>query len=58
MEVARDVAKLEAVRGGERQHDIVFGRRGLQLEIEFAAKALAQRQTPGSIEAAAERRCE
>ena len=54
MEVTRDVAKLEAVRGGQRQHDIVFGRRRLQLEIEFAAKALAQRQSPGAIEAAAE----
>ena len=56
MEVTRDVAKLEAVRGGQRQHDIVFGRRGLQLEIEFAAKALAKRKTPGSIQAAAEGR--
>ena len=55
MEVTRDVAKLETVRRGQRQHDIVFGRRRLQLEIEFAAEALAQSQTPGPIEAAAER---
>ena len=56
MEIARDVAKLETVRRGQRQHDIVLGRRRLQLEIEFAAEALAQGQAPGAIEAAAERR--
>ena len=56
MEVARDLAKLEAVGAGERQYDIVLGRRRLQFEVELAAKALAQRQAPGPIEAAAERR--
>ena len=56
MEVARDIAKLETVRRGQRQDDIVFGRRRLQFEIEFAAEALAQSQSPGAIEPAAERR--
>ena len=55
MEIARDVAELEAVRGGQRQHDIVLGRRRLQFEVELAAEALAQRQAPGAIDAAAER---
>ena len=41
------------MRGGQRQDDVVLGRRRLQLEIELAAKALAQRQTPGAIDAAA-----
>ena len=56
MEVAGDVAELETVRRGQRQHDVVLGRRRLQLEIELAAKALAQREAPGPIDAAAERR--
>ena len=42
MEVTRNIAKLETVRGRERQNDIVLGRRGLQLEIELATEALAQ----------------
>ena len=53
MQVARNLGKIEAVRPGQRQHDVVFGRRRLQLEIEFAAKPLAQRQPPGTVEAAA-----
>ena len=55
MEVTRDVAELESCARGQRQHDIVFGRRRLQLEIELAAEALAQRQAPGAIDPAAER---
>ena len=35
------------------RHDIVLGRRRLQLEIEPAAEPLAQRQAPGAVEAAA-----
>ena len=46
--------KLCAV--GERQHDRVLGGRRLQLEVERAAEALAQRQAPGAVDAAAERR--
>ena len=44
IEIARHVGEVEAVRGGERQHDVVFGRRGLKLEVELAAEALAQRE--------------
>ena len=42
VQIARDFFELEAVRGGERKDDRVFGRRGLQLEVELAAEALAQ----------------
>src|SRR5512143_4193596 len=41
------------MRGGERQHDVVFGRRCLQLEIELAAESLAEREAPGAVDAAA-----
>ena len=41
------------MRGGERQHDVVFGRRRLQLEIELAAEPLAEREAPGAVDAAA-----
>ena len=53
MQVAGDLGELEAMRGGEREDDVVLGRRRLQLEIELAAKALAQRQAPGAVDAAA-----
>ena len=56
VQVARDVDQREAVAGRQRQHDRVLGRRGLQLEVELAAEALAQRQAPGAVDAAAERR--
>ena len=56
VQVARDFVQREAVAGRQRQHDRVLGRRGLQLEIELAAEALAQRQAPGAVEAAAEGR--
>ena len=41
MQVARHLGQLEAVRRGEREHDVVLGRRRLQLEVELAAEALA-----------------
>ena len=53
VQVALDVGEIEAVRRGQRQHDVVLGRGRLQLEIELAAEALAQRQTPGAVEPAA-----
>ena len=40
----------------ERNHDRVIGRCCLQLEIERTAKAFSERQTPGAIDSAAERR--
>src|SRR6516164_5232877 len=56
MQVAGYLREIKAVRPGQRQNDVVFGRRCLQLKIEFAAKALAQREPPRSVEAAAVRR--
>ena len=56
MQVARDLVEREAVRRRQRQHDGVLGRRRLQLEVELAAEALAQRQPPGAVDAAAEGR--
>ena len=53
MQVMPHLGEVEAVRPGQRQHDVVLGRRRLQLEIEFAANALAQRQPPGAVDAAA-----
>src|SRR5258707_1206970 len=43
------------MRVSQRQHDVIFGGGGLQFEIECPAEALAQRQSPGAIHAAAER---
>src|SRR5919108_4340718 len=56
MQISRHLGEIEAVRGGEREHDVVLGRRRLQLEIELAAEALAQGKPPGAIHAAAVRR--
>ena len=53
IEIARHLGEIETVRGGERQHDVVFGRRRLKLEIELAAEALAEREPPGAVDAAA-----
>ena len=52
--VAGDFLEREAVGLAERKHDRVLGRRRLQLEVELAAEALAQRQAPGPVETAAE----
>ena len=56
MKVTGDLGQLEAVRRRQRQHDGVLGRRRLQLEVERAAEALAQGQSPGAIDATAEGR--
>ena len=42
------------MRRSKREHDGVFRRRGLQLEVELLAEALAQRETPGAIDPASE----
>ena len=55
IQIARDLAELETMRRRQGQDDVVLGRRRLKFEIEFAAKSLAQRQSPGAIDAAAER---
>jgi hypothetical protein len=44
------------VRLAERQHDGVFGRCRLQLEVERAAEFLAQRETEGAVDARSVRR--
>ena len=43
---------------GEGDIDAVVGRRGLQLEVEGAAETLANRQSPGAIDARAKWRME
>src|SRR2546427_7947571 len=40
----------------ERENDALLGRRRLQLEIEALAELLAQRESPGAVDAAAEGR--
>jgi len=52
----KDLGERETVLLAERDVQPVFGGCGLQLEIKRAAEALAQRQPPGSVDAAAERR--
>ena len=42
----------------EREQQRVLGGRGLQLEIELPAEALAEREAPGLVHPAAERRVE
>ena len=56
MQITRDVLERKAVACRQRNHDRVFGRRRLKLKIEFAAKALAQRQSPRAIDPTAVRR--
>ena len=51
-----DVFQREGVLRSQREIDPVVGRGGLQLEVKGPAEALAQGQSPGSIDAAAERR--
>jgi hypothetical protein len=55
-EEVEDVGEREAVLLGEADVDAVVGGRGLQFEVEAAAEALAQREAPGLVDAAAERR--
>ena len=55
MEIPEDVREGERVLRPEREQQRVLGRRGLQLEVELAAEALAQRQSPRFVDAAAER---
>ena len=41
------------MRFGQRNDDVVFGRGSLKFEVELSAEALAERQAPGAIDAAA-----
>ena len=56
MQVTRYLDQRKAVAGRQRQDDGILGRRRLQFKIEGAAKAFAQSQAPGLVDAAAERR--
>ena len=56
VQVAEDVGERERVLRAERQQQALFGGGRLQLEVELPAEALAQRQRPGAVHAAAERR--
>ena len=48
--------QFKAVGVREREHDVIFGGRGLQFEVEGAAESFAQRQAPCPVHPAAERR--
>ncbi len=56
MQIAEDIRERERMLRAERQQQRVFGGRSLQLEIELTAEALAQRERPRFVDAAAERR--
>jgi hypothetical protein len=56
LDVFEDDLERKRVLVGEREHDAVVGRRGLQFQIERTAEALAKRQAPRAIDARAERR--
>ena len=56
LQVVEDVAEREAVLLGQRDVQPVVGGRSLQLKVERAAETLAQRQSPGLVDAAAEGR--
>ena len=51
---SKDIGQREAVLLGERDVDAVVGCGGLQFEVERAAEALAEREAPGFVDAAAE----
>ena len=55
LQVAPYVGQRKAVGLAQRQHQGVFVGRRLQLEVEVAAEALAQRQPPGAVETTAAR---
>ena len=53
-----DIDEREAVLLRQRDIDTVVGRRRLELEVERDAEPLAERETPGLVDASAERRME
>lgn len=55
-QVVKDVGEREAVLFGEADVNAVVGGGGLQLIVKPAAKTLAQGETPGAVDAAAEGR--
>ena len=56
MQVAEHVGERKRMLRPEREKQAVFGGRRLQLEIELAAEALAERESPCFVDPAAERR--
>src|SRR4051812_29521300 len=54
MQVTEHVLERKGVRRVERQDQSLFGRGGLQLEVESLAELLAQRESPRLVDAAAE----
>src|SRR2546422_6072720 len=56
LQVLEHVLEREAVLGAERQDDRVLGGGRLQLEVEAAAEPLAERESPGPVDPAPERR--
>jgi hypothetical protein len=54
VKIAEDVGERKRVLGTERQQERVLGGRGLQLEIELPAEALAEREAPRPVDPAAE----
>ncbi len=56
IQIMEDVCERKRMLRTERQQKRVFGGRCLQLEVELAAEALAEREAPRLVDAAAERR--
>src|SRR5687768_8045949 len=56
MQIAQHLFQREGMRRADRENDSLLGGRRLQLEVESLAELLAQRETPGAIDPAAERR--
>src|SRR3990172_3030829 len=56
MQKSKDIIEWKAVLQAEREHDGIFVGGGLQLEVEAAAEALAQREPPGAVDAPSEGR--
>ena len=58
VQIAEHVRERERMLWSERQQQRVLGSRRLQLEVELTAESLSQRQAPGLVDSAPERRME
>src|SRR4051794_7521385 len=56
MQIAAHFLQGKTMAGSQRQDDCVFRGGRLKFEVELAAETLAQRQTPGAVDAIAVRR--
>ena len=56
MQEMKNIGQRETVLLGQSDVQSVVGGRGLQFEVEAAAETLAQRQSPGLVDASAEGR--